>query len=281
MAISVTLRNRLVGFTIVAATLLIFLPVLLSKEMIKRPNPDAVAVNEQGAVLDSEGNLVHQSTADTERALNLGQRGELTLSAVNSAQGTATGQPPVPPPQPTTTPSRTKTEILTAPAQGSAAQSSTAQSSTAQSSTAQGSAAQSSAAQGSAAHTEILTAAPKPAAKPQAQPKPQPAPSTEILTAAKPTPKPAANNDNVIAGTRPTQRYVIQVGVFSQRANAENVVKKITKAGYSVYAIKVNSNGRELYRVYAAQSDDRNSLNPILTRVNKLCGTKGTIINFK
>ncbi len=261
MAISVTLRNRLVGFTIVAATLLIFLPVLLSKEMIKRPNPDAVAVNEQGAVLDSEGNLVHQSTADTERALNLGQRGELTLSAVNSAQGTATGQPPVPPPQPTTTPSRTKTEILTAPAQGSAAQSSTAQ--------------------GSAAHTEILTAAPKPAAKPQAQPKPQPAPSTEILTAAKPAPKPAANNDNVIAGTRPTQRYVIQVGVFSQRANAENVVKKITKAGYSVYAIKVNSNGRELYRVYAAQSDDRNSLNPILTRVNKLCGTKGTIINFK
>lgn len=271
MAISVTLRNRLVGFTIVAATLLIFLPVLLSKEMIKRPNPDAVAVNEQGAVLDSEGNLVHQSTADTERALNLGQHGELTLSAVNSAQGTATGQPPVPPPQPTTTPSRTKTEILTAPAQGSAAQSSTAQSSAAQSSTAQG----------SAAHTEILTAAPKPAAKPQAQPKPQPAPSTEILTAAKPAPKPAANNDNVIAGTRPTQRYVIQVGVFSQRANAENVVKKITKAGYSVYAIKVNSNGRELYRVYAAQADDRNSLNPILTRVNKLCGTKGTIINFK
>ena len=49
MAISVGLRNRLVGFTIVAATLLIFLPVILSKDMIKRPNPDAIAVNEQGA----------------------------------------------------------------------------------------------------------------------------------------------------------------------------------------------------------------------------------------
>ena len=87
MAISVGLRNRLVGFTIVAATLLIFLPVILSKDMIKRPNPDAIAVNEQGAVLDSSGNLVHQGQPDTQRALNMGQRGELTLSSVNTAQG--------------------------------------------------------------------------------------------------------------------------------------------------------------------------------------------------
>ena len=255
MAISVGLRNRLVGFTIVAATLLIFLPVILSKDMIKRPNPDAIAVNEQGAVLDSSGNLVHQGQADTQRALNMGQRGELTLSSVNNQNvaGTATGSAPVAPPKPVTTPERSKTELLTAPAVERKPETTTAQ-------------------------TEILTAPPKPATKPAAKPEP------EILTAAKPAPKPApkpaSGGDDVIAGTRPTQRYVIQVGVFSQRTNAENVVNKITKAGYSVYAIKVKSNGRELYRVYAAQSNNRDQLNPILTRVNKLCGTKGTIITF-
>ena len=255
MAISVGLRNRLVGFTIVAATLLIFLPVILSKDMIKRPNPDAIAVNEQGAVLDSSGNLVHQGQADTQRALNMGQHGELTLSSVNNQNvaGTATGSAPVAPPKPVTTPERSKTELLTAPAVERELETTTAQ-------------------------TEILTAPPKPATKPAAKPEP------EILTAAKPAPKPAAKpasgGDDVIAGTRPTQRYVIQVGVFSQRTNAENVVNKITKAGYSVYAIKVKSNGRELYRVYAAQSNNRDQLNPILTRVNKLCGTKGTIITF-
>ena len=255
MAISVGLRNRLVGFTIVAATLLIFLPVILSKDMIKRPNPDAIAVNEQGAVLDSSGNLVHQGQADTLRALNMGQSGELTLSSVNNQNvaGTATGSAPVAPPKPVTTPERSKTELLTAPAVERKPETTTAQ-------------------------TEILTAPPKPATKPAAKPEP------EILTAAKPAPKPAAKpasgGDDVIAGTRPTQRYVIQVGVFSQRTNAENVVNKITKAGYSVYAIKVKSNGRELYRVYAAQSNNRDQLNPILTRVNKLCGTKGTIITF-
>ena len=187
----------------------------------------------------------------------MGQRGELTLSSVNTAQGstsgTATGSAPVAPPKPVTTPERSKTEILTAPAVERKPETTTAR-------------------------TEILTAPPKPAAKPA--PKPEP----EILTAAKPAPKPAAKpasgGDDVIAGTRPTQRYVIQVGVFSQRTNAENVVNKITKAGYSVYAIKVKSNGRELYRVYAAQSNSRDQLNPILTRVNKLCGTKGTIITF-
>ena len=275
MAISVTLRNRLVGFTIVAATLLIFLPVLLSKEMIKRPNPNAVAVNAQGAVVDDAGNLVHQSQPDAQLALNLGQRGELTLAQVSGNKQQAApaqsqqaapaqlNQGAAPRPSAPVAPERAA-EILTAPAQGSTPPAA------------------------SSGRTEILTANnTKPQAsaapKPQAQPRPSRS-EPEILTAApRPAPKPAAsapNSDEVVAGTRPTQRYVIQVGVFSRRANADNVVSKIERAGYSVYAIKVNSNGRELYRVYAGDSNDRNSLNPILARINKLCGTKGTIITF-
>ena len=270
MAISVTLRNRLVGFTIVAATLLIFLPVLLSKEMIKRPNPNAVAVNAQGTVVDDAGNLVHQSQPDAQLALNLGQRGELTLAQVSGNNQQAApaqlNQGAAPRPSAPVAPERAA-EILTAPAQGSTPPA---------------------ASSGRTERTEILTAnntkpqAPA-APKPQVQPRPS-RPEPEILTATpRPASKPAAatpNSDEVVAGTRPTQRYVIQVGVFSRRANADNVVSKIERAGYSVYAIKVNSNGRELYRVYAGDSNDRNSLNPILARINKLCGTKGTIITF-
>ena len=93
MAISTSLRNKLVGFIIVASTILIFLPVLLSKDMIKKDAPDnnAVAITQNGALRDANGNLVPQGQPNVEQALNIsGQNNALVL----------TGQAPQRGPQP-------------------------------------------------------------------------------------------------------------------------------------------------------------------------------------
>ena len=84
----------------------------------------------------------------------------------------------------------------------------------------------------------------------------------------------------VIAGSKPSERFVIQVGVFAKRSNADNVVAKIKKAGISVYAIEVASNNKVLYRVYAGHANSRSALNAQVAQIDKLCGTKSKIVSI-
>lgn len=269
MALGVTLRNRIVGIIIVVATFLIALPLLLSEGSIKRPTHDAIAVTEQGAVVDAQGKAVHQSEPDVQRALNLPQRKETAapvtevltakrLKTVTAGKGSS-AEPEILTAPHLAAPENNRgsnvrpvhTEILTADKDTSSRP----------------------------VHTEILTAD---NVKPQAPVRPA---QTEILTA---PPRPAASAANaanasgeqVIVGRRPTQRYVIQVASLSQRANADNVIKKLQNAGYAVYAVRVKSNGRDLYRVYAEQANNRDQLTASLARINKLCATNGRIITF-
>lgn len=269
MAIGTKFRNQMVGFTIVISSILIFLPVLLSKDMIKREDPNAIAIDSNGAQVDSSGNLQLQAKPDLGTSLNLNQDNSLALNQNANFQANS------------------NEELLT---QSSISQENSAEMlDFANSKEPESNSAQES--------EEILTVA-KPESKPVVQEKPKPQvkpaePKEEILTVAKPKPapkpepkpevskpQPTNNGDKVIAGTRPQGDYVIQVGVFSKKANADNVVKKIQDAGIKVYAIEINSNGRQLYRVYAGSANSRNDLNSTLQKVDKLCGTKGKIVSF-
>lgn len=275
MAISTSLRNRIVGFTIVASTILIFLPVILSKDMIRRENPDALAINSQGAVLDADGNLTRQPLADNKAALNIGQEGELAFTAqppVNSmeasevasaanANGVEMLEFSRPDGQNAGTPGGNA-------AVGSAANSNQVEILTAggnKNNAADNTQSQSKPTRPETKEPEILVANnKKPETKPAAKPAPAPAPGTRV-----------------IAGSKPSERYVVQVGVFSKRANADGVVEKIKKAGISVYAIAVTNNeGRELFRIYAGRSNNRNELNDLVPKIDKLCGTKSKVVPF-
>lgn len=276
MAISTSLRNKLVGFIIVASTILIFLPVLLSKDMIKKDAPDnnAVAITQNGALRDANGNLVPQGQPNVEQALNIsGQNNALVLTGQapqrggpqpelnpnlaansnvandNSVEMLEFSRPQAQnsrPPQalgPAPLPSNTQPEILESKPKP----------------------------QNQAKQPEILTAKNKPAA-----------------TNNKPASKPAATSNSsssasgtkVIAGSKPSERFVIQVGVFAKRSNADNVVAKIKKAGISVYAIEVASNNKVLYRVYAGHANSRSALNAQVAQIDKLCGTKSKIVSI-
>ena len=275
MAISTSLRNKLVGFIIVASTILIFLPVLLSKDMIKKDAPDnnAVAITQNGALRDANGNLVPQGQPNVEQALNIsGQNNALVL----------TGQAPQRGPQP---------ELNS----NLAANSNVANDNSVEMLEFSRPQAQNS------RPPQALGPAPLPSNKQpeilEAKPKPQnQAKQPEILTAKnkpaatnnKPASKPAATSNSsssasgtkVIAGSKPSERFVIQVGVFAKRSNADNVVAKIKKAGISVYAIEVASNNKVLYRVYAGHANSRSALNAQVAQIDKLCGTKSKIVSI-
>lgn len=266
MAISQSLRNRIVGFTIVASTILIFLPVILSKDMIKRENPDAIAVNGQGAVVNQNGDLTLQPTANHELALNLGgKEGSLNLAPNASSNSAVNANIPG------ATDDNVEMLEFSRPEMNNSNNQAPIQIA-------------------SSPKEEVLVANPAPAAKPKPQPQAT-APKEEVLVAA--TPKPQAKPQNpvqstqasssssgekLVYGSKPNARYVIQVGVFSKRSNADSVIEKIKGEKINVYAIQYSSNGRDLFRVYAGGANNRNDLNDSLVKLDKLCGTKGKIV---
>ena len=275
MAISTSLRNKLVGFIIVASTILIFLPVLLSKDMIKKDAPDnnAVAITQNGALRDANGNLVPQGQPNVEQALNIsGQNNDLVL----------TGQAPQRGPQPELNPNLAANSNVANDNSVEMLEFSRPQAQNSRPPQALGPAPLPSNKQ-----PEILEAKPKPQNQAK-QPEILTAQNKPAATNNKPASKPAATSNSsssasgtkVIAGSKPSERFVIQVGVFAKRSNADNVVAKIKKAGISVYAIEVASNNKVLYRVYAGHANSRSALNAQVAQIDKLCGTKSKIVSI-
>ena len=275
MAISTSLRNKLVGFIIVASTILIFLPVLLSKDMIKKDAPDnnAVAITQNGALRDANGNLVPQGQPNVEQALNIsGQNNALVL----------TGQDPQRGPQPELNPNLAANSNVANDNSVEMLEFSRPQAQNSRPPQALGPAPLPSNKQ-----PEILEAKPKPQNQAK-QPEILTAKNKPAATNNKPASKPAATSNSsssasgtkVIAGSKPSERFVIQVGVFAKRSNADNVVAKIKKAGISVYAIEVTSNNKVLYRVYAGHANSRSALNAQVAQIDKICGTKSKIVSI-
>ena len=276
MAISTSLRNKLVGFIIVASTILIFLPVLLSKDMIKKDAPDnnAVAITPNGALRDANGNLVPQGQPNVEQALNIsGQNNALVLTGQAPQRGG---------PQPELNPNLAANSNVANDNSVEMLEFSRPQAQNSRPPQALGPAPLPSNKQ-----PEILEAKPKPQNQAK-QPEILTAKNKPAATNNKPASKPAATSNSsssasgtkVIAGSKPSERFVIQVGVFAKRSNADNVVAKIKKAGISVYAIEVASNNKVLYRVYAGHANSRSALNAQVAQIDKLCGTKSKIVSI-
>lgn len=285
MVISKSLRNRLVGFAIVASSILIFLPVILSKDVIVKQNPEAVAVDSNGAVLNQEGQLTYQPSANMEQALNINnQNGVLNLTPEPNNNNLAQQQD-------SNNQGSVDVDSSVEMLEFSKPNNANANINGTEILTANNNKVNSAPAQAQPNKTqepEILTAskpsANTPAKKPAVEKK-----EPEILVAQKAPSKPQAtpasakNNanskDDVLAGTRPNERFVVQVGVFSKKDNAMNVVNTLKKANISYYAVKVvNANGSSFYRVYGGRSNNKAELSSLSARIDKLCGTKSKVV---
>ncbi|MBO8416538.1 MAG: SPOR domain-containing protein [Proteobacteria bacterium] len=262
MSVSKKLRNRIVGGLIIFSLLLLVLPALMEKPEAPEhsANEDIIAVDENGALTDSNGNLL--SAVETDYATLLAPEDDMPKSEPQVDNG------PLPSVQPSPQSNLNDnvpggTEILTAQKPQQPAPAAQAQNKPAPA---------------PSSGTEILRAPAKQgaavssaAAKPQAQPpveaaRPAPSKGSEILKAA--------------AGT-PSGAYTIQVGVFSQTANAENVVRKLKAGSIPAYTEKVTINGKNMVRVYAGSADSREALQQTLKSVETLTGAKGKIVKSK
>jgi DedD protein len=117
-------------------------------------------------------------------------------------------------------------------------------------------------------------------------------PITIKATIPKPTTKIEANKTPLITSKKQkntttkvspfsSNAWVIQLGVFGLKANAQALEKKLNRAGYTTFnrLIKAN-NGKTLTKVYVGPELDKNVLLKSLSKVNKVTGLKGKLTSF-
>ena len=108
----------------------------------------------------------------------------------------------------------------------------------------------------------------------------QPQAATEPGPPSKPQPKPtpASKTERPAALTA----WVIQVGSFSSRENAEKLVAKLRKAGFQTPdAERVELQGNTRYRVRVGPMVQKDKARRLLPKVDKVSGTQGRILRFK
>ena len=133
----------------------------------------------------------------------------------------------------------------------------------------------------SAPAVEPATAAGNPQAAspaPRSEPVPTPAPAPPRPTPATPVPQasavPAATPSPATAGV--SGAYVVQLGSFASRANAERLAKQVHGLGYPVSVSRGNS-GRRLYRVLVGPERDRASAEQMAAKL-RTQGHAGAVV---
>lgn len=75
--------------------------------------------------------------------------------------------------------------------------------------------------------------------------------------------------------------WVVQVGSFSNAENARNLVEKLRAAGFQARdPDPIELRGKKLYRVQVGPVLEKDRAQALLPRVNKVTGTKGSVISY-
>jgi DedD protein len=121
--------------------------------------------------------------------------------------------------------------------------------------------------------TPMATRPESPAPRPVApatvaeQPKPQsPKPQTATPT------NPATPANSGKAGS-----FVVQLGSFGSKENAERLVRDMTAKGFATFIAPITTNGRELYRVRVGPTRDRASAEALAAQLKRM-GQSGSIV---
>jgi DedD protein len=117
------------------------------------------------------------------------------------------------------------------------------------------------------------TANPKTPSSTPASPAPAPAPAAAITAPSTVSPAPAA-----APAPRPERgTFVVQLGSFGSRENAERLVRDMTARGFAAFIAPITSNGRELYRVRVGPTRDRGSAEALAAELKRV-GQSGSIV---
>jgi DedD protein len=119
------------------------------------------------------------------------------------------------------------------------------------------------------------TAAPAAASRveaPAAVPTPAPAPTEPATRPPAPRVEPAKPSR-----TGEPRSFVVQLGSFGSRENAERLVRDMTAKGFTTFVAPITTNGRELYRVRVGPTRDRASAEALATQLKRV-GQSGSIV---
>lgn len=112
--------------------------------------------------------------------------------------------------------------------------------------------------------------------------------STEVV--AKPIEKPETKpkvqeKPKVINVTPPTikknQAYAIQLGSFKHKKNVDQLVKKLTSAGYTVFTKPIKTAAGNLTKVFIGPEINKASLQAKLPKLKQLSGVQGRIAVYQ
>jgi DedD protein len=124
---------------------------------------------------------------------------------------------------------------------------------------------------------------PPAAANPVNPPAPaQVTPGTAVAASPAPATKPPATPTPAPRETRkPTDsaggRFVVQLGSFGSRDNAERLVRDMTAKGFTTFIAPITTNGRELYRVRVGPAKDRAAAEALAAQLKRM-GQSGSIV---
>lgn len=106
------------------------------------------------------------------------------------------------------------------------------------------------------------------------------APAPELKQALKPAPKSEPGPiDKAIARIDPVGDWTIQLGAFSNRDNANQLLNKLATEGFQAYLKEVP--GRSMVKVFVAPGVERDKAQKLLTQLDDEYGIKGIIVRFR
>ncbi|HEX6398690.1 MAG TPA: SPOR domain-containing protein [Steroidobacteraceae bacterium] len=134
---------------------------------------------------------------------------------------------------------------------------------------------------GEAASAPFQADATNPAPAPN---KPAAAAPAAVAATPKPTPTPAvaaapapAETSRAAPTNPPRGSFVVQLGSFGSKENAERLVRDMTAKGFTTFIAPITTNGRELYRVRVGPTRDRASAEALAAQLKRI-GQSGSIV---
>jgi len=123
------------------------------------------------------------------------------------------------------------------------------------------------------------TPAPAAVAQSPAQAPARPAPATTEQPGVRPLPPPPAAQTSRDSGKPPVAAgsFVVQLGSFSSKQNAEKLTRDMTAKGFATFIAPITTNGRELYRVRVGPTRDRASAGALAAQLKRM-GQSGSIV---
>lgn len=114
------------------------------------------------------------------------------------------------------------------------------------------------------------TPATLPAPVPVATPKP-------AAPAATPAAAPRADTSRTGPTNPPRGSFVVQLGSFGSKENAQRLVRDMTAKGFNTFIAPITTNGRELYRVRVGPTRDRAAAEELAAQLKRI-GQSGSIV---